>query len=331
MLRRMARLTFSGKRSLLMLRIRKTDVTPVRLPPLNALRTFEVAARHLSFTKAAEELNVTQAAVSHQIRQLEEHLGMPLFRRFNRRLTLTDEGQQYLPSVRTAFDELSSATRRLMQGDRYGILTVSVLPSFAARWLVPRLGQFRHAHPEIDLRLAATAESVDFNRADVDMGVRYGRGRYPGLHATRLMEEEYFPVCNPSLLEGPNPLRHPSDLREHTLLHDEHNPGEPNPMWRDWLRAAGAGDVNPNRGPIFGDASMMLQAALAGQGVAMGRTALVIDDLAAGRLVRPFELALPGGFAYWVVSPEATAERPKIRAFREWLLAEAALLERNPR
>jgi len=309
-----------------MLRISGRDAKPVRLPPLNALRTFETAARHLSFTKAAAELNVTQAAVSHQIRQLEEYLGMPLFRRFNRRLALTDEGQQYLPSVRAAFDELSSATRRLVQGDRYGILTVSVLPSFAARWLVPRLGRFRHAHPEIDLRLAAAVESVDFNRADVDLGIRYGRGHYPGLHAVRLMEDEYFPVCNPALLDGPKPLRRPGDLQDHTLLHDEHTLGEPNPRWEDWLRAAGVTNVNPNRGPIFGDASMMLQAALAGQGVAMGRTALVIDDLAAGRLVRPFDLALPGGFAYWVVCPEAMAERPKIRAFREWLLAEVALL-----
>ncbi len=296
----------------------------MRLPPLNALRTFEAAARHLSFTRAASELHVTQAAVSHQIKGLEDWLGIRLFRRLNRRLLLTEEGQQYLVSVRGAFDELASGTQRLLAGDRRGILTVSVIPSFAARWLVPRMGRFRDAHPEIDLRIAATLQSVDFMRDDVDVGIRYGAGRYPGLHATLVMSEEYFPVCNPALLDGRHPLREPSDLRHHTLLHDEHLPGEPNPVWKDWLKAAGVTGVRHDRGPVFGDASMMVQAAIAGQGVALGRTALVNDDLIAGRLVRPFPLALPAGYAYWLVCPESYADRPKIVAFRDWLLAEAA-------
>lgn len=295
----------------------------MRLPPLNALRSFEAAARHLSFTRAAAELHVTQAAVSHQIKALEDWLGIKLFRRLNRRLLLTEEGQQYLVSVRAAFDELAAGTQRLLAGDRQGVLTVSVIPSFAARWLVPRLGRFREAHPEIDLRLAATLQNVDFMRDDVDVGIRYGAGHYPDLHATFIMPEDYFPVCSPALLDGGHPLRQPSDLRHHTLLHDEHVAGTPNPLWTDWLAAAGARGVRADRGPVFSDASMMIQAAIAGQGVALGRGALVRDDLAAGRLVRPFDLVLPGRYAYWLVCPKAYADRPKVAAFREWLLKEA--------
>ena len=296
----------------------------MRLPPLNALRTFEAAARHLSFTRAAEELNVTQAAVSHQMKGLEDWLGLPLFQRLNRRLVLTPEGQQYLISVRVAFDELDAGTQRLLDGDRQVGLTVSVIPSFAARWLVPRLGRFRKAHPRIDLRLAATLQTVDFARDNVDMSIRYGSGRYPDLHTTFLMQEEYFPVCSPTLLDGEHPLRGPADLAHHTLLHDEHWPGEPNPEWRDWLRAAAVAGVRWDRGPVFQDASMMIQAAIAGQGVALGRTPLVADDLAAGRLVKPFGLALPAGYAYWIVCPKRAADKPKIQAFRDWLLIEAA-------
>lgn len=296
----------------------------MRFPPLNALRTFEAAARHLSFTRAAEELHVTQAAVSHQIKGLEDWLGIPLFRRLNRRLLLTEDGQQYLTSVRAAFDELAAGTQRLLAGDRQGVLTVSVIPSFAARWLVPRLGRFREAHPEIDLRLAATLQNVDFTRDDVDVGIRYGAGRYPGLHSTFVMQEEYFPVCSPSLLEGRHPLRELNDLRHHTLLHDEHTPGEPNPDWKDWLKAVGATGIRWERGPVFGDASMMIQAAIMGQGIALGRKTLAVDDIAAGRLVAPFSLCLPASYAYWIVCPKQYADRPKIAAFRDWLLVEAA-------
>ena len=296
----------------------------MRLPPLNALRTFEAAARHLSFTRAAAELHVTQAAVSHQIKGLEDWLGVPLFRRMNRRLLLTAEGQQYLVSVRTAFDELGAGTQRLLAGERQGVLTVSVIPSFAARWLVPRLGRFRDAHPEIDLRLAATLQNVDFTRDDVDVGIRYGAGRYPELHATFVMQEAYFPVCAPALLDGNHPLRQPADLCHYTLLHDEPAPGEPNPGWKDWLKAAGATGVRWDRGPLFGDASMMIQAAITGQGVALGRSTLVVDDLAAGRLVAPFSLSLPAAYAYWMVCPKQYADRPKIVAFRDWLLREAS-------
>lgn len=289
-----------------------------RLPPLNALLAFEAAARHLSFTEAAEELYVTQAAISHQVKALEEHLGVKLFRRLNRALRLTDEGQAYLPAVREALDRLNEATARLRASDVRGTLTVSVLPSFAARWLVPRLGRFREIHPEIDVRVAPTAELVDFARTDVDVGIRYGRGQYPGLKADRLLEEEIFPVCSPALLTGPSPLRQPQDLCHYTLLHDERHDG-----WRAWLLAAGVEGVDPTRGPIFTDSGMLIQAAVAGQGVALGRQALAAADLRAGRLVRIFDLNLPTEFAYYFVCPEATADWPKIRAFREWLLAEA--------
>lgn len=289
-----------------------------RLPPLNALRAFEAAARHLSFTKAAEELHVTQAAVSHQVKTLEEHLGLKLFRRLHRQLLLTDSGQIYMPPLSRAFRLLHDATHDLLRQDAMGPLTVSVLPSFAAGWLVPRLGRFRQLWPDVDLRIDPSPMLVDFSRADVDVGVRYGRGRYPGLRSDRLMEEDLFPVCSPALLEGAHGLKAPADLSHHTLLHDDGHAD-----WRTWLLAAGVEDIDPTRGMIFTDSSMLIQAALAGQGVALARSVLAADELAAGRLVRPFELNLPTEFAYYVVCPLDTADQPKIAAFRQWLLAEA--------
>ncbi len=289
-----------------------------RLPPLNAVRAFEAAARHLSFTKAAEELHVTQAAVSHQVKTLEQHLGLKLFRRLNRALVLTEAGQAYLPPVRRIFDQLYEATKRLTEHEARGKLTVSVLPSFAARWLVPRLGRFVKTYPEIDIRVAPSETLADFAREDVDVGIRYGRGRYPGLRTDRLMTEDIFPVCSPVLLQGSHPLRRPTDLKHHVLLHDDDH-GD----WRTWLLAAGVEDVDPTRGPVFTDSSMLVQAAVEGQGVALARGALAADDLASGRLVRPFMLSLPAEFAYYVVCPETTADQPKVVAFREWLLQES--------
>ena len=289
-----------------------------RLPPLNALRSFEAAARHLSFTRAAEELNVTQAAISHQVKGLEERLGVVLFRRLNRSLLLTDAGQSYLPEVRDAFDRIAEATWRITAHDSVGVLTVSVLPSFAAKWLVQRLGRFREAHPDIDVHVAPSDDLVDFARENVDLAIRYGQGEWPGLRADRLMTEEVFAVCSPNLLQGPHPLRAPADLRHHTLLHDDLRID-----WRMWLMAAGVDGVDSRRGPGFTDSSMVIQAAVEGQGVALGRSALAAADLAAGRLVKPFDISLPAAVAYYVVCPEATAGRPKIVAFREWVIAEA--------
>ena len=290
-----------------------------RLPPLNALRAYEAAARHLSFTKAAQELNVTQAAISHQVKALEERLGVTLFRRMNRALLLTDEGQSYLPAVREAFDMIDAATARLLAHERTGALVVSCMPSFGAAWLVRRLGHFRAAHPDIDVRLDPSVPLVDFGREDVDIAIRYGSGDWPGLAVDRLMTEDVVPVCSPEVLAGEHPLDTPDDLRHHTLLHDE---GQAD--WRNWLLAAGVEGVDPSRGVTYTDSSMVVQAAVAGQGVALARSALAADDLAAGRLVRAFDIRLPVEYAYYVVYPEAYAERPKVMAFRDWLLAEAA-------
>jgi LysR family glycine cleavage system transcriptional activator len=289
-----------------------------RLPPLNALRAFEAAARHLSFTRAADELHVTQTAISHQIKALEERLGVRLFRRLPRGLLLTEEAQRYLPPIRDAFDQIAAATEQLGVGGSSGRLTVSVLPSFAAKWLVPRLGRFRATYPDLDLRISASSQLVDFARDDVDVAIRMGPGRYPGLRVDRLFGESMLPVCAPKLLTGAHPLRRPEDLREQVLLHDDDHTG-----WRLWLELAGVEGVDPTRGPIFTDSAMVVQAAAEGQGVALARRVLAAGDLAAGLLVQPFEVSLPHDLAYYLVSPEATAEQPRIRAFRAWLLAEA--------
>ena len=289
-----------------------------RIPPLTALRAFEAAGRHLSFTKAADELHVTQAAVSHQVKSLEEYLGLKLFRRLNRTLLLTDAGQLYLPPLTDAFEGIDRATHRLRRQLGRTRLTVSVLPSFAAGWLVPRLGRFRKRCPDVDLRIDPTAAITDFGRGDVDLGIRYGRGSYPGLRADRLMREEFFPVCSPRLLEGPAPLRDPADLVHHTLLHDEATVD-----WRTWLLAAGVERVDAERGITVTDSSMLLRAAIAGQGVALARSVLAADEIASGRLVRPFDVDVPTEFAYYLAYPEESAGRPDVAAFREWILEEA--------
>jgi len=297
----------------------------MRLPSLNALKAFAVAGQHLSFTKAAAELHVTQAAVSHQIKTLEEQVGVKLFRRAPRGLFLTEAGQAYLPSVRDAFDRLATATARLETREAGGILTVSVLPSFAARWLVPRLRRFRQAYPDIDLRVAAEDRLTDFERDGVDVAIRYGGGNYPGLHTRAIFGESFFPVCSPTLITGELPLREPADLRHHTLLHDDARMD-----WPMWLLAAGVADsVNPNRGPAFNDTAHMLQATVDGQGVALGRSTLVADDLAAGCLVMPFSISLPSNYGYYLVYPDISIERPKVKAFESWLLEEAGLHKRG--
>ncbi len=289
-----------------------------RLPPLNALRAFEAAARHLSFTRAADELHVTQTAISHQIKSLEERLRVRLFWRRPRGLLLTEAAQRYLPPVRDAFDRIAVATAQLAATGSSGSLTVSVLPSFAAKWLVPRLGRFRAAHPDLDLRISASSQLIDFARDDVDVGIRMGRGSYPGLRVDRLFGESLVPVCSPELLRGPQPLRRPEDLRHHLLLHDDDHSG-----WQLWLELAGVEGVDAGRGPIFTDSAMVVQAAAEGQGVALARSVLAAGDLAAGRLVRPFEVSVPYDLAYYLVSPEPTAGQPKVSLFRAWLLAEA--------
>ncbi len=294
-----------------------------KLPPLNALRAFEAAARHLSFTKAAEELNVTQAAISHQVKALEDHLGQPLFRRLNRRLVLTEAGQIYLPVLREAFDAIAAGTQRLNRDQHSGPLHISVLSSFAAKWLLPRLSRFRDRHPEIDVMVSANNKLIDFAEDVFEMGIRYGQGSYPGLRCDLLLGDAVFPVCSPKLLEGPHPLRRPEDLRHHTLLHDEVSRHDESPDWRSWLQAAGVDGIDWRRGPGFSDSSMVIEAAAAGQGVALGHRWLAAADLESGRIVMPFGPVVPSKFAYYLVSPPAVAERRRVRLFREWLLEEA--------
>jgi LysR family glycine cleavage system transcriptional activator len=290
-----------------------------RLPPLNALPDFEAAARHLSFTKAADELNVTHGAVSRQVKSLEEFLGVKLFRRLNRALRLTGEGQTYALAVREQLDALAEATRRLRAPRDRGGLTVSTTYSFTSGWLVPRLGRFRALHPDIDVRVQANDHVIDFARDEVDLAVRYGRGQYPGLVSERLMGDDYAPVGSPVLLQGKWPLKKPADLRHQVLLHEEGNEID----WRMWLMAAGVEGVDASRGPIFSHSTMSKQAAIQGEGVALGRTALIEEELASGQLVRLFDLRLKAAMAYYVVFPARALERPMVRAFRDWLLAEA--------
>ncbi len=296
-----------------------------RLPPLNALRAFEAAARNLSFTRAADELFVTQAAISHQVKALEEYLGITLFRRYNRRLELTEAGRAYLPGLRDAFDQIDLATKRLTPRSENRSLKISVLPSFAAKWLMPRLAGFQSRHPDIDVLVSASDGLVDFVHDDFDLALRYGPGIYPGLQTDFLMGDQVFPVCSPRLLDGEHPLRRPVDLRHHTLLHD--NMGrqdETMQEWAYWLREAGIEDVDYERGPAFSHLSMVLSAAIDGQGVALGRLSLAVEDISAGHLVCPFGPILETAYSTYMVAPYNTADLPKVCRFREWVLEEAA-------
>lgn len=295
-----------------------------RLPPLNSLRVFEAVARHLSITKAADELNVTPAAVSHQVKTLEDHLGLPLFHRVNRNLLLTDAGQACLPGIREGFERLTSAIQEIDNLGDAGILNVSVAPSFAAKWLVPRLDSFAAQHPDIDVRVSASMQLMDFERDNVDLAIRYGAGRYPNLAVERLLKEEVFPVCSPKLLEGEQPLSSPAALRHHTLLHDDSPEDDIScPTWPMWLKAAGITDVDGARGPRFNQSSLVLEAAVLGRGVAMAKARLAAADLVEGRLVKPFKGTMPVDFAYYIVCPEAKLKLRKVGVFRDWLREQA--------
>lgn len=300
------------------------------LPPLNGLRAFEAAARHLSFAKAAEELNVTPAAVSQQVKALEAFYGVTLFRRMTRALVLTDIGQAALPALRDGFDKLAEGASRMSTNQPNSVLTVSVTPSFGGKWLVPRLERFASAHPEFDVRIDATEDLAKFGADDVDVAIRYGIGIYDDLHSVCLMADAAFPVCSPSLLTGPKPLCTPDDLRHHTLLHVHwKTQSELQPNWRMWLKAAGIDDIDISRGPRFSYEGLSVQAAIEGMGVALALQSLVIDDLRAGRLVRPFPPAITDAthFCYYFVCPHANAELDKVKAFRDWVIREAVNAE----
>jgi LysR family glycine cleavage system transcriptional activator len=290
-----------------------------RLPSLNALKAFEAAARYESFTRAAEELCVTQGAVSHQVKALETDLGVKLFSRDQHRLIITDQGRDYLTVLRDAFDRIALGTERLKQRQSSGALTVSTSPDFAAKWLVNRLGRFSDAHPEIDLRISATLQHVDFAREDVDLAVRHGDGNWPGLDAVRLSTEQLFAVCSPRLATGPRAIRQPVDVLRHPLIHLDNLR-----TWSRWFEAAEVPVSTPLHGPVLNRASMVIDAAVDGQGVALARTTLAAWDLVNRRLVRPFLVSLRLSKTYWIICPKVTAALPKISAFREWLVAEAA-------
>ena len=295
-----------------------------RLPPLNSLRVFETVARHLSVTKAADELSVTPAAVSHQIKTIEDHLGISLFQRNKGNLLLTDAGQAILPGIRGAFEQLAAAIEEIDNLGDAGVLTISVAPSFAAKWLLPRLDKFQTKYPEIDVRVAASMSLADFHGDGVDLAIRYGAGRYPDLHVEKLLEEAVFPVCSPKLLNGPVPLDTPAALKHLTLLHDDSPDDDPScPTWSMWLKAAGVEDVDGTRGPKFNQSSLVVEAAVLGRGVALGKSLLAAADLAEGRLVKPFGDAVSVDFAYFIVCPEAKLSLRKVALFHDWLRAEA--------
>jgi LysR family glycine cleavage system transcriptional activator len=314
---------------------------PQRLPPLSALRAFEAAARHLSFKKAAEELHVSPAAISHQIHALEDYLGVQLFERLNRGLNLTDIARAGLPHVSDGFQSLATGVERMRATDGAVNLSVCSGPAFAAKWLVPRLQRFAVANPGVDVRIAASMHAVDGHRAgahalpgdgdepptDVDVQIRFGGGSYPGYTVDKLLPVSLTPVCSPKLLTGAHAhvLGTAHDLDHHTLLHDDALAAqEGHPDWSLWLRQAGATEINAARGAHFTHGALALQAAVDGVGVALAMDVLAAEDLAAGRLVAPFTLRVPLPLAYYVVSPAARAGQPPVDAFRAWLLHEAA-------
>ncbi len=299
-----------------------------RLPPLNAVRAFEAASRHASFQAAADELAVTAGAVAQQVKSLELWFGVPLFRRLpSKGVALTAAGQRYAITVSALLDELAEATARITAHDSANVLTVSTIPSFAAQWLIPRLGTFRAAHPQLDVRIVASTSLTDFGREDVDVAVRYGRGSYPNLSSEFFLKETFFPVCSPQLLDDPvHPLRGAEDLRHHTLLHEEVDPGIPETIdWPKWLAIAGVDGVDARRGPRFTHTFLALQAAAAGQGVALATSVLIGEDLATHRLVMPFGPEVPGYYSYYLVCPAPVGEQPKVEAFRSWIRAAAGV------
>lgn len=300
-----------------------------RLPALNALRAFEAAARHLSFTRAADELNVTPGAISQQIRQLEEFAGAPLFRRTGRQVLLTDAGQAALPLLTNAFEMMAEAVHHMKAPARRDRLMISSAPSFAAKWLAYRLDKFQEEHPEAEVWVSADLAITDFNSTDIDLAIRYGKGVYEGLRTEKVLSESVLPVCSPDLLTGKHPLRAPEDLAHHALLHDEGPENDPScPDWKSWLAARGVTTVDAHRGPHFSQSSLVVEAAAAGRGVALAKHAIAAADLERGRLVAPFaDGSADLDFAYWIVWPKWRTPSKLARAFMTWLKAQAAAQE----
>ncbi|MCZ4282778.1 transcriptional regulator GcvA [Kiloniella laminariae] len=291
------------------------------VPSLTALRTFESSARHMSFTKAAEELNVTQSAVSRQIRQLEDELGIRLFERVRQRLVLTEAGASYVEEVRSGLNHLKAATLNLLAYQGVGgELLLACLPTFGSRWLIPRLGRFTSQHPEINVNLITRIEAFNFDSENIDAAIHFGDANWPGAITDKLMGEEMIPVCNPTLMERGQGLHTPNDLRHHTLLQLRSRPY----AWQEWLKGADAQDINPAAGPKFEQFHMIINAALSGLGIALLPAFLIREELSKGLLIQPFEHSIRGKNAYYLVYPEKKRGLPRLQTFRRWLLREAS-------
>ncbi|HEV7246415.1 MAG TPA: transcriptional regulator GcvA [Shinella sp.] len=288
-----------------------------RLPSLSGLRAFEAAARHLSVTLAAGELNVTPGAVSLQIRDLEQSLSVRLFDRLPRQLRLTEDGEGYFKAMRSAFRLMREATDELLARARPTTLSISCTPTFAAQWLVPRLPNFEERLPGVDIRISASNRLVDFVRDGVDIAIRHGFGRYEGLVSERLLDDNLVPVIAPALRET-QPLDEPADLANHILIHDVHRQD-----WRLWLEAMGVTGIDAMRGPVFTDSNGAIEAAKAGDGVALVRLSLVAREIQERRLVAPFSRGVSTGLAYYIVYPPGALDRPAVTALRQWLTDEA--------
>jgi len=288
-----------------------------RLPPLSALRPFEAAARLESFSRAAEELHLTHGAVSHQVRALEDHLGTPLFSRHGKRVALTAASRAFAERIRNALGEIAHAAEIASAGTHDNRLTVSVLPSFASRWLMPRLIRFMDAHPQIEVNVMATTVLANFAADEVDVAIRFGLGPWPALVCEKFLEDEYFPVGSPKINRGKLP-RTPRELLRMGIIREDRD------YWRAWFEAAGVPieEAREARGPIFNDSTFALQAAARGEGIALARRSIVGEDLERGTLKRLFDIAVPSRERYWFVSPRTVADAPKVRAFRDWVKSE---------
>lgn len=291
-----------------------------RLPNLAALRAFEAAARHGNFSRAAEEIHVTHGAISHQVRALEEELGVALFARHGKRIAITAEGERFATTLRKALGEIAAAAAVLRDEGKQTRLTVTALPSFAARWLSPRLGSFIEQYPELEVMLQSSNHLTDYVRESVDIGVRFGRGNYPGLVVEKLMEDYYYPVASPRFNGGKLPYA-PRELEQMPLLRCEMEP------WTPWFVAAGLDMLEPTAGLVFQDSSMLVRAAVEGHGIALARHAIAVSDVESGALVRLFDIAVKCPQSYYLVCPPEALKKPQVQAFRAWLLAEIGKLE----
>jgi LysR family transcriptional regulator, glycine cleavage system transcriptional activator len=287
-----------------------------KVPPLNALKAFESAARHLSVKLAAEELCVTPGAVSQMLKTLEAHLGVRLFERVPRGIYLTDAGRDYLPSIRNAFRQIAEASRRVAASNDVGTLTVSVTPFFASAWLVPRMASFQHAHPGIDLQIVTSSALVDFSRSGVDVAVRHGLGRYPGLRSDRVVTVEMVVVAAPSLVARLGRPASSADLARWPQVHDADRKG-----WSLWFQSNGVEEIYAPRGPSFDDTGLLLKAVLSGQGAGLLPAAMVEKEIRSGELIQLLAATQMEEFAYYLVCPDNRQGLPKIVAFREWILS----------